>query len=345
MPDAPEPRIVAVGRAVAGAQFTQIELYEQSPFARSPLVERLVFESPILERALVVPPSYYRSARTLTDTNAAWKAGALALGGQALDDALALADVPPARLDVIGVTTVTGYCTPGLDLLLAQAHGLRSNVHRVHFNNIGCHAAVPLLRVIADHVARRPDAVGVALAVEVCSACFAADPDPQNVVASALFGDGAACVVIGTQGDGPVLVDFGSAFDFAHIDALGFGLTAEGFRIVLDPSIPDHIASEVVRVIDDLLLRNGLERRDVALWALHPGGSRILDAAQHALGLDPDALLPSRRVLRNHGNMSSPTVLFVLAEAMATRPPPPGTFGVMAAFGPGLGIEAALLRF
>jgi alkylresorcinol/alkylpyrone synthase len=342
----PEPRLLSLGRAVPANALTQLELYERhSPFERSALTDRLVYDSPILTRSLHVPPDFHRDRPTLTETNAAWREGALALAGQALTDALDNGGIAPPALDVIGVTTVTGYTTPGLDLLLAHAHGLRPNVHRLHFNCIGCHAAVPLLRVVADHVARRPGTVGAAVAVEVCSACFTDRPDPQNIVATTLFGDGAAAALIGTEGDGPVLVDFGSAFDFEHIDALGFELSAEGFRIVLDPRIPDRIAQGVAGVVDDLLARNGLDRGDVALWALHPGGSRILDAAQQALALSDEALRPSRWVLRTQGNMSSPSVLFVLAEALASAPPPAGSHGVIAAFGPGLGIEAALLRF
>ncbi|MEQ1507315.1 MAG: type III polyketide synthase [Myxococcota bacterium] len=340
-----EPRIVSIGRAVPERTYTQIELVEHSPWEQSPLIERLMFASPIRTRSLFVPPEFFRRPRTLSETNAAWRAGALALGGQALDDALASAGIPAEAVGMIGVTTVTGYTTPGLDLLLAHAHGLRPTVDRIHFNNIGCHAAVPLLRAVGDHVARRPGTVGLAVAVEVCSACFSADSDTQNVVAAALFGDGAACVALSTDGDGPALVDFASAFDFEHIEALGFDLTSDGFRIVLDPRIPDRIAVTIASVIDTLLTRNGLQRADVALWGLHPGGSRILDAAQQALGLTDAQLLPSRRVLRNHGNMSSPTILFVLAEALATDPPRPGSVGVLAAFGPGLGIEAVLLRF
>lgn len=343
MPDG--ARLVALGRAVPEQRFSQVGLLEYSPWERSPLVERLIFDSAIRTRGLFVHPETYRQPRTLTETNEAWRQGALALGGSALQDALGLAGVRPEQLDVVGVTTVTGYCTPGLDLLLAHAHGLRRDLHRLHFNNIGCHAAVPLLRVVADHVARRPGTLGAALAVEVCSACFSGSPDPQNVVASTLFADGAACALLSTDGDGPELVDFASAFDYEHLDALGFSLGTEGFRIVLDPAIPDHVARSVAGVVDGLLARHGLRRSDVALWGLHPGGARIVDAAQAALGLTDAQLLPTRRVLRSHGNMSSPTILFVLAEAMAELAPPPGAIGLLAAFGPGLGVEAVLLRF
>lgn len=345
MPEA-EPRIVSLGRAVPEQRLTQLELYEHSPWEKSPLTDRLVYDSPIRTRALVASPTFYGRPRTLGETNAVWREGAMALAGAALLEALEGAGLAPEGLDAIGVTTVTGYTTPGLDLLLARAHGLRPDIQRLHFNNIGCHAAIPLLRSMADHVGRRPGSRAAAVAVEVCSACFSSDPDPQNIVAVSLFGDGAASVILATEGEGPVLVDFASGFDFEHIDALGFELTTAGFRIVLDPSIPDRIAASVAGVVDGLLSRHGLARSDIARWGLHPGGSRILDAAQHALGLSEEALLPSRRVLRSHGNMSSPSILFVLGEILGEPTPPvSGSFGVLAAFGPGLGIEVALLRF
>ena len=340
-----EPRIVAIGRSVPQQRYTQQQLYAHSPWERTPLLDRLFLDSPVQSRALFVPPEWYRTPRTLTDTNAAWREGALALGGESLLAALDVAGRAATDIDLIGVTSVTGYTTPGLDLLLARDHGLRDDVARLHFNCIGCHAAVPLLRAAADFVRVRPQAMAAAVAVEVCSACFAEDPDPQNLVALSLFADGAATAIVGTQGTGPMLVDFGSRYDFEHIDALGFELTTLGFRIVLDPSIPNHIAHAIEGAVLALLDRHGLTVEDVSSWCLHPGGSRILDAVQTALGLSDLQMRSSRRTLRAYGNMSSPSVLFVLAEELSSRLPPPGSFGVMAAFGPGLGIEVALLAY
>ncbi|MCB9685773.1 MAG: hypothetical protein H6735_12095 [Alphaproteobacteria bacterium] len=343
MPEA-LPRIVALGRAVPETSYTQAQLYAHNPWEPTPLTDRLFLDSPIRTRQLFVPPSFHLGGRTLADANGAWREGAMLLSGSALDDALDLAGRSPEEIDVIGVTTVTGYTTPGLDVLLAVEHGLRRDVQRLHFNNVGCHAAVPLLRSVADHVARRPGTLGVSVAVEVCSACFAFDRDPQNLVAASLFGDGAAALVVSTEGDGPALLDFASGFDFAHVALLGFELGDQGFRIVLDPAVPDRVGASVGDVVRGLLARHGLRVGDVGRWALHPGGSRILDAAQRALGLSEEAMAPSRAVLENHGNMSSPSVVFALGEALAARPLEPGEHLVMAAFGPGLGIEVALLR-
>jgi len=340
-----EPRLLSIGRAVPENRYAQSAIHARNPWPDSPLIDRLFLESPIQTRALFVSPEWYQTPRTLTDTNRVWREGSMLLAGQALTNGLQSAGIASYDVDMIGVTSVTGYATPGLDLLLARDLGLRNDVARAHFNCIGCHAAIPLLRVASDHVRTRKNTVAAAIAVEVCSACFSNDPDPQNLVALALFADGAAAAIVGTGGTGPVLVDFSSAYDFEHIDALGFDLTTSGFRIVLDPSIPDIVAKNIGRTVERLLERNDVSRSAVSTWCFHPGGSRILDAAQHVLELSDDDMRASRRVLANYGNMSSPTVLFVLAEALSSRPPPAGTWGVLVAFGPGLGIEAALMRF
>ena len=202
-----------------------------------------------------------------------------------------------------------------------------------------------LLKVATDHVRADPRSPAAALAVEICSACLRLDGDAQNLVALSLFGDGAAGVVITGDGPGPRIVDFGSAYDFEHLDALGFDLTTTGFRIVLDPGIPRVIADNIDQAVDALLSRNGVRREQVSTWCFHPGGPRILDACAERLHLDEGQMAASRRVLAEHGNMSSPSVLFALADALSSGGGVPGTFGVLAAFGPGLGIELCLLRF
>ena len=341
-----DARILSIGRAVPQRRYTQHEVHAHNPWEDTALIDRLFLESPVHTRALYVPPQWYRTERTLSETNEAWRAGALQLSGDALEQALSSSHTPRADLDLLAVTTVTGYTTPGLDLLLAKQHDLPHTLSRVHFNNIGCHAAVPLLRVAADHVRQRPGTRAAAVAVEVCSACFANVQTPENLVALSLFADGAATAIISSEPDatGPQLVDFASIYDFDHMEALGFGLTSGGFRIVLDPAIPHIIGARIAEVVDHLLQRNGVRKEDVDTWAFHPGGSRILDEAQRALSLPDSALIHSRRVLRAYGNMSSPSVLFVLADAMESRTPGPG-WAIAAAFGPGLGIEAALLHF
>lgn len=336
--------IRSIGRAVPETAWNQRDLVRFNPWLdQVGRIDRLFGESPVETRSLFVPPDWYHVPRGLTETNQAWRDGALALGRASVVEALAEAGLGAADIDWFGATSVTGYTTPGLDLLLAKDLGMRPNISRAHFNCVGCHAAVPLLKVAHDHVAAR-GGVAASLAVEICSACFSLDPDPQNLIAVSLFADGAATVILADQGPGPRIVGFGSLFDFDHIEALGFNLTEAGFRIVLDPKIPVRVGIGAEAAVGSLLEAHGVARHQVSRWALHPGGSRILDEVALRLGLSDVEMGPSRQVLRRYGNMSSPSVMFSLVEALS-EPPPPGTFGVVAAFGPGLGVEAALLAF
>ncbi len=337
------PRIVGLGLAQPDQRLTQQALYEHSPWGRTALLDKLFLDGPVHSRALVVPPSWWARKRTLTESNEAWRVGAEALGAAALRDALRGRSAE--SIDLIAVTTVTGSATPGVDVLLAKSVGLRGSVARIHFNNVGCHAAIPLLRVAADHVRARPEQLAATVAVEVCSACFVADDDPENLVALSLFGDGAAATLVAMNGTGPELIDFETRSDFAASETLGFALTDAGFRIRLHSSVPTLVGAQLPVAVDRLLGRNGLSRADVNRWCIHPGGSRVLDVARDSLGLPEPAVTASRRVLRNYGNMSSPTVLFVLAESVEERAPKAGDVGVLAAFGPGLGIEVALIRW
>lgn len=330
----------SIGLALPAAVYSQAMLWAQRPWPDLPLLERLFLDSPVQTRRLALPPAYWSAPRTLGETNEAWREAALDLGEAALRDALG----PGGTADFLGATTVTGSATPGLDLLLAHRLGLPPSLARVHFNNLGCHAALPLLRTGADWVRLRPARTAALVAVEVCSACFQADTDPQNLVALSLFGDAAAAMVLSTTGYGPALVDFESGFAFEHLGDLGFDLGDRGFRIRLTPAVPEAVGRTVGGVVDRLLDRQGLRRADVKAWCLHPGGARVIDEAGRALGLDEVQLRPARRVLRAQGNCSSPTVLFVLAEALAAQPVLIGPV-VLVAFGPGLGVEAALLDF
>jgi predicted naringenin-chalcone synthase len=332
--------LTRLGLALPAAVFSQATLWDHRPWPDLPLLERLFLDSPVQTRCLALPPTYWGVPRTLDEANRAWKEAALALGEAALRDALG----QRLRPDFLGVTTVTGAATPGLDLLLAQRLDLPRSLSRVHFNNIGCHAALPLLRTGADWVRLRPDRSAALLAVEICSACFQADTDPQNLVALSLFGDAAAALTLEARGPGPRVVDFESGFAFEHLGDLGFDLGETGFRILLSAAVPDAVRRTVGPVVDALLARNGLARDEIQAWCLHPGGARVLDEAGRALGLSEAQLRPARRVLRTQGNCSSPTVLFVLAEALALNPTLRGPV-VLAAFGPGLGVEAALLDF
>jgi len=262
---------------------------------------------------------------------------ALPLARRALEDALAAARVDPEELDLLAVVSCTGYATPGLDILLARELRLRDDVQRLHIGHMGCYAAVPALAAVADAAAARGK-----LAALVCVELTTLHVQPaerslEQIVAHALFADGAAAAVVRPDGEGLAVADVAARTDTSTAALMTWDVTDRGFRMGLSPKVPDAVRAHVAPVVDELLARNGLARADVAAWAIHPGGPAIVDAVGAALGLDDDALEPSRATLREVGNCSSATVLMVLERLQPTGPT------VALAFGPGLTLYGALL--
>ncbi len=218
---------------------------------------------------------------------------------------------------------------------------------------LGCVAGAAGLARLHDMVAGDPDAVAVLLSVELCSLTIQRDdPSMANLVASGLFGDGAAAVVV--VGDrraaamglsGPGVVATRSSFYPDTERVMGWDIGGSGFRIVLSASVADvveeHLGHDVIAFLGD----HDLKIDDVATWVAHPGGPKVLDAMSRTLGLRPGALDRTWRSLACVGNLSSASVLHVLADALAEPTPPPGTVAVMLAMGPGFCSEQVLLRW
>ncbi len=190
-----------------------------------------------------------------------------------------------------------------------------------------------------EAVAFHPGRTALVLALELCSLHLQTDDSLENMVVSALFADGAAAALIGARAEGagfaprgPRLLDAATYCDYATFDHMAFHVTDHGFQMRLSAYVPDVLAANIEAFVDPLLARNGLGRDDVGFWGVHPGGSKILDYLQQRLGLGDGQMEYSRAVLRDYGNMSSPTILFVLD-------------GLLMAFGPGLTMEAAVVRW
>jgi predicted naringenin-chalcone synthase len=222
---------------------------------------------------------------------------------------------------------------------------------------MGCYAAFPGLLRARDAVGANVDRLALVLCLELCSVHLQPDNSVENIVVSALFGDGAAAAIIGHEGHGtgealgpgdargPRLVDAATHCDYTTLDKMAFHVTDTGYQMRLSAYVPDLLAAKIEEFIDGLLERNNLGRDDVRFWGIHPGGAKILDYLQARLKLTDDDLGYSRKVLREHGNMSSPTILFVLEEIQRCGRPQRGDWGVLMAFGPGLTMEAALLQW
>jgi len=267
---------------------------------------------------------------------------ALPLGKDALTSALDQAGMPATEVGMLVVCSCTGYVTPGLDILLARDLAMANDLRRVLIGHMGCYAALPGLGVAADYVTthRRP---AVLLCVELPSLHVQpSERDPQQVVAHALFSDAAAAAVLVPGGSGPRVVRLVARTDPTTADQMTWQITDLGFRMGLSPHVPDALARHVVPAMDELLGPSDLDPADVAAWAVHPGGPRILDVVAQRLALPGEAMAASTRVLAEHGNCSSATVLLVLDDLLRRSGGLRGP-GVAMAFGPGLTLYAALL--
>ncbi|WP_369256287.1 type III polyketide synthase [Geodermatophilus amargosae] len=264
---------------------------------------------------------------------------ALPLGKQAVAGALDAAGLAPGDVGLFAVATCTGYATPGLDVRLASDLGMPPGLQRLLVGHMGCYAAIPGLAAVGDFVTAR-SRPAVLLCCELTSLHVQpAVRDLDQVVAHALFSDAAAAVVVEPgAGRGRRLAGVVARTDPSTSDHMTWDVTDLGFRMGLSPRVPDVLSRHVGDVVAELLDGAGLRVEDVAGWAVHPGGPRILDVVRDELGLAEADVAASRRVLAEHGNCSSATVLLVLQELADVDGPV-----VVTAFGPGLTLYAALL--
>ncbi|WP_432417519.1 type III polyketide synthase [Actinoplanes solisilvae] len=269
---------------------------------------------------------------------------ALPLGKEAVSRALTDAGVEAGQLGLFAVCSCTGYATPGLDILLARDLGMSPTVQRLFVGHMGCYAALPGLGSVSDFVVAR-EKPALLLCAELTSLHLQpprARTDLQQIVSHALFADAAAAVVLTPGGPGFAVREVAAVTDTTTADHMTWEVTDLGFRMGLSPRVPSVLKLHVRKLVDDLLDRHGLTIAEVDGWAIHPGGPKILDVVQQQLGLDDEALAPSRGVLSAYGNCSSPTVLLVL-DALRSRERPPRLV-VMLAFGPGLTLYGTLLE-
>ncbi|QEL13279.1 type III polyketide synthase [Limnoglobus roseus] len=272
--------------------------------------------------------------------NAMYCEHALPMAVSAARDALTAAGL--SAVDVTHIVTVscTGFTAPGLDFALIQGLNLRPTVLRTHVGFMGCHGALNGLRVADAYTRADPAAVVLLVAVELCSLHYHFGDDPEKVVANALFADGAAAVV-GTAGNGPWHVTAtGSCLIPNSADAMTWTIGDHGFEMTLSKQVPKRIAEHLGAWMREWLSNHRLSVADIPSWAVHPGGPKIIDAVEMALGLQQGATTASRRVFTEFGNMSSPTVLFIVQDLMQSQADSPC---VMLGFGPGLVAEAILI--
>jgi alkylresorcinol/alkylpyrone synthase len=235
----------------------------------------------------------------------------------------------PADIAQFAVVSCTGYTAPGLDILLARDLGMAPSVQRLSIGHMGCYAALPALAAVNDFVVAR-QSPAVLLCCELTSLHVqpAASPTPgerlsheemQQIVAHALFADAAGAAVVVPEDTGLQVIGVVARTDVTPSDHMTWDITDLGFRMGLSPRVPDVLARHVGSVVGQLLGRHRLRVSDIAGWAVHPGGPRILEVVAEQLSLDETCLEPSYGVLRDYGNCSSATVLVVLERLLASR--------------------------
>jgi alkylresorcinol/alkylpyrone synthase len=329
------------------------------------LLERLHANAGVDTRHTVLPLADYGALGATA--NDRYIEEATALGERALRGALADSGLDAGDLDLLIVTSVTGVAVPSLDALLMPRLGLRSDVKRLPVFGLGCVAGAAGLARLHDYLLGWPGHAAALLAVELCSLSLPrSSVTTADLVASALFGDGAvALVATGTRArgrararserarraqpaPGPALPRVIATRSEVYPDsggALGWRLSPDGFRIVLTAELAEVVERQLGESVTGFLAEHGLTVDDIGTWICHPGGPKVLDAAQRALKLPADALASSRRSLAQAGNMSSASVLHILELTVADNAPAAGSFGVMIGLGPGVSAELILLRW
>ncbi|WP_030902044.1 type III polyketide synthase [Streptomyces sp. NRRL F-5126] len=348
-------RIGAVHGVLAEHRYAQREITDMvartclPPGGDRRLLDRLHGSARVERRAMALPLERYVSLSGFGETNDAFIETAVPLGAEAVTGALRQAGLSPRDVDLLMFTSVTGIAAPSVDARLVGRLGLRPDVKRVPVFGLGCVAGAAGIARLHDYLAGRPDDVAVLLSVELCTLTFQRDdPSVANLVATGLFGDGAAAVVAcGARraGAGPTVVATRSRMYPDTEAVMGWDITGSGFKVVLDASVPDLVRKNLAADVDGFLADHGLRREDITAWVCHPGGPKVLEAVEEALRLPDDALEMTWRSLAAEGNLSSSSVLHVLRDTLAERPPPPGTPGLLLAMGPGFCAELVLLRW
>jgi alkylresorcinol/alkylpyrone synthase len=347
-------RIAAVAPVLPSFAYTQAEITaELAPListlpGKRAVLERMHAASGIGTRHTALPLERYRTLGTFRESNDIFIEVATDLAERALREALAIAGLEPPDVDFVMFTSVTGISAPSVDALLVSRLGLRPDVKRLPSFGLGCVGGAAGLARVNDYLVGHPDQVGVLLSVELCSLTLQRDDETiANFVATGLFGDGAAAVVL--VGDdraepGIRILDTRSSFYPDTTDVIGWHVGGSGFEIVLTAGVAEVIERHFPAEVAAFLADNGLGIRDVAAWVAHPGGPRVLDAFARALDVPAIAFEKSWASLDKVGNLSSSAVLHVLADFVAAGQPA-GSKGLLFALGPGVSAEFVLLEW
>ncbi|WP_205544208.1 type III polyketide synthase [Rubrobacter indicoceani] len=345
------PRILSVAGAVPPHRIEQGQVKD---FARSMFggshrdIERLMplFDNVHVEgRNFCVPLEWFDEHHTFPERNSLYIENALELSEKAARRAMDRAGTKPEDIGAILFVSTTGFATPSLDSTLIFALGLSEQTRRIPVWGLGCAGGAAGLALAADHARLRPEKPVLFVTVELSGLTFQRDdPSKANLISTSLFADGAAAIVVGCGGEGPEILGSRSTTWPGTEDVMGWELIETGLKVELSKDVPKIVREKFRDDLTGACASVGLDTGELAHFVLHPGGAKVLDAFEEVLGLERGALVHSRGVLRDHGNMSAPTVLFILERFLASGEFGPGDLGVLSAMGPGFSAEHVFFR-
>ena len=310
------------------------------------LFDRLsgVFDNALIDqRQTVAPIDWYRQPHGWAERTALYVSATEAMFIDAATKAIVQAGLRPDQIDGLVFVSTTGIATPSIDARVAPGLGLRPDVRRVPMFGLGCAGGVTGLATAARLAIAEPGSHWLFVCVETCSISIRLDSDdPAAIVATALFGDGAAAAVVSTVGDGlATITGAGEKLWPDTLGIMGWRVEDPGLAVIFDRAIPPFVTSELAEAVDGILGELSLTRGDIDRFCCHPGGTKVVDAIEQALDLGGGTLDLERSVLRDHGNMSAPTVMFVLAKLLERGLP---KRVMMTAFGPGFTCAGLVLQ-
>jgi alkylresorcinol/alkylpyrone synthase len=345
------PRILSVATAVPPHRIEQADTKE---FARCLFagkfrdLDRLlpVFDNGQIEtRYSCRPLEWFGREWSFPERNALYVEHALELSEKAGRRCLDRAEVEPEKVGALFFVSTTGISTPSLDAKLLFRLGLSPHLKRIPVWGLGCAGGAAGVARAADYARAYPEETVLVVAVELCSLTFQiGDISKSNLIAASLFADGAAAVLLGVGREGPEIMGSYSTTWPETEDVMGWDLIESGLKVRFARSVPQIVRTRTRATVEEACEKHGVVLEDLRHLVVHPGGAKVLEAYEEALELEPGSLDLSREILREYGNMSSVSVLFVLERFLESYPARSGEYGTISALGPGFSAEHVLFR-
>jgi predicted naringenin-chalcone synthase len=345
-----KPTLIALTNAFPSITVSQEEIratFFESYFKGIPDLAELFRATRVRQRHYVWDPRVEFDGRvpSLEERMESWEKAVLDVGGASVAEALTGIDL--STIGSFVMASCTGYAGPTPDLLLARRFELSRHLRRTFIGHMGCYAAFNVIKVAMDCLAARPNESVLGNCSEFCSLHLRKETTVEQAVIHALFGDASASFVLANreEGAGPQFLRTHTTQIYEAHEHMTWKVKPDGFRMTLSPYVPFLLSEGLKDFLSGLLEPEGLTRKDIKHWGIHPGGPKIVDLLGERLELSAAQLRPSFHVLGEHGNCSSSTVLLVMKEILEVDRPAPGEYGVFMAFGPGLTMEGLLVRF